>query len=118
MQRDGVPHQLDPAPVPVRCFAPQEVARRVGAVDFEAQVRRHELAGRVPAEIVQDGGDGCGFRGRGRRGRAFGGLSWCRRARSVGRGVGHGVEVRFGVGEGLGDEGGVGDCHSGEDSGG
>lgn len=61
MQGEGVPHQLHLAPVPVGCFAAQEVARRVGAVHLEAKVHRYELAGCVPAEVVQDGGEAVDF---------------------------------------------------------
>jgi len=61
VQRDRVPHKLLFVMVPAGGFGAEEFPGCVGAVDFEALVRGDERAGRVPAEVVQDGGDGMDF---------------------------------------------------------
>jgi hypothetical protein len=47
--------------VPIRRLPLQERAGGVGPVDLEPPVRRDELDGGIPADVVQDGGDGVGL---------------------------------------------------------
>lgn len=120
MQRDGVPEEGEVGIAEYRLFiaafgfavgfllvvvlvAAEEIDRGVRAVDFEAFVRRDELLGRVPAEVVHETGEQ--DEGRGGAGEVGEGLygeeGEVGAADDVveGRGGGVGVEVVEGLGE-------------------